>query len=133
MTICLETSAIVAIILDEPEQPMLLSRLERVVSGHCPATCVLEGIIVLVRKQKMTTEQAKEVVFQLLDTFGIRISSFDEPALNSAIDGYAAFGKGRGLPKALLNFGDCLAYGVAKTTGGELLYTGDDFARTDLG
>ncbi len=41
------------------------------------------------------------------------------------------FGRGSGHP-ARLNFGDCFAYALARTTGEPLLYKGDDFAKTDL-
>jgi len=41
------------------------------------------------------------------------------------------FGKGTGHP-AQLNFGDCLAYALAKRLGAPLLYTGGDFARSDI-
>jgi ribonuclease VapC len=132
MSVCLETSGIIAILLGEVEQPTLVAQLSQVRSSHCPATCVLEAAIVLVRKQKMTTAQAKELVLQLLADFDIAISGFDQAALGHAIDGYAAFGKGRGLTPAVLNFGDCLSYGAAKAAGGKLLFTGGDFRLTDL-
>ena len=45
----------------------------------------------------------------------------------------AAFDRyGRGRHPAKLNFGDCMAYAVAKAHGVPLLYKGDDFARTDI-
>jgi ribonuclease VapC len=133
MAACLETSAIIAILLGESDAPLLGDQLSQTKDTHCPAPCVIEAIIVLVRKQKMTTAQAKELVFDLLRDFNISISTFDEIALIQAIDGYADFGKGRGLQPAVLNFGDCLSYGVAKASGGKLLYTGGDFAATDIG
>jgi ribonuclease VapC len=132
MDICLETSAIVAIILGEKEGPALLSQLAESGARNCPANCALEAVIVLVRKQKMTTSQARELVFKLLEDFDVSVSSFDEGALSHAIEGYSKFGQGRGLPPALLNFGDCLSYGTAKAASGKLLYTGGDFGATDL-
>jgi ribonuclease VapC len=132
MIVNLETSAIVAIILGEPEQLALRNQLEQSDSVFCPAACVLEAVIVLVRKQKMTTAQAKELVFQLLSAYQIEISSLDEPALIYAIEAYGQYGIGRNVFPALLNFGDCLAYGTTKASGRKLLFTGDDFAQTDL-
>jgi ribonuclease VapC len=38
----------------------------------------------------------------------------------------------QGLHRARLNFGDCLAYALAKERGCPLLYVGDDFAKTDI-
>ncbi len=47
-----------------------------------------------------------------------------------AVDAFQRYGKGR--HPASLNFGDCLTYAVARIAGLPLLFTGDDFARTDL-
>jgi ribonuclease VapC len=48
-----------------------------------------------------------------------------------AIEAFDRFGRGRGHP-AKLNFGDCMAYAVAKAHQVPLLYKGDDFAKTDI-
>jgi ribonuclease VapC len=55
---------------------------------------------------------------------------FTEEHLDAAIDAFLRFGKGR--HRAALNFGDCMAYAVAAVAGMPLLYTGDDFAQTDI-
>ena len=47
-----------------------------------------------------------------------------------AADAFLRYGKGR--HPAGLNFGDCMAYAVAKAEGAPLLFTGGDFARTDV-
>lgn len=44
---------------------------------------------------------------------------------------YRDYGKGSGHP-AGLNFGDCFSYALAVDTGQPLLFTGDDFTRTDV-
>lgn len=44
---------------------------------------------------------------------------------------YARWGKGVGSP-GVLNYGDCLAYGVAMAEGETLLFKGEDFAHTDV-
>ncbi|HMS55516.1 MAG TPA: type II toxin-antitoxin system VapC family toxin, partial [Fimbriimonadaceae bacterium] len=44
---------------------------------------------------------------------------------------YRDFGKGSGHP-AKLNFGDCFAYALAKTSGEPMLFKGDDFNHTDV-
>lgn len=59
-----------------------------------------------------------------------RLVPFDERHLAAAADAFARFGKG--LHPARLNFGDCMAYAVAKVAACPLLYKGDDFARTDI-
>ncbi len=48
-----------------------------------------------------------------------------------AVDAFMQFGRGRGHP-AKLNFGDCMAYALAKSLNAPLLYKGDDFALTDI-
>ena len=50
--------------------------------------------------------------------------------LEVARQAWRRFGKGR--HPAALNFGDCFAYALARTTGEPLLFKGEDFARTDI-
>jgi ribonuclease VapC len=44
----------------------------------------------------------------------------------------ARFGKGRGEPPAVLNFGDLFAYALARHLDVPLLFKGDDFPHTDI-
>jgi ribonuclease VapC len=46
-------------------------------------------------------------------------------------EAYRDYGRGSGHP-AGLNFGDCLAYALARDKREPLLFKGDDFARTDI-
>lgn len=55
----------------------------------------------------------------------------DEEQTRIALDARIRFGKGFG-HSAKLNFGDCFSYALAKTLRAPLLYTGDDFDRTDV-
>jgi ribonuclease VapC len=59
------------------------------------------------------------------------IEEVTEAQARIAREAYRDFGKGSGHP-AGLNFGDCFAYALAKTTGEPILFKGDDFSRTDL-
>lgn len=43
---------------------------------------------------------------------------------------YRTYGKGR--HPAELNYGDCFAYALAKTSGEPLLFKGNDFLQTDI-
>ena len=47
-----------------------------------------------------------------------------------ASDAFRRFGKGQ--HRASLNFRDCFSYALAKATGEQLLFKGDDFSRTDI-
>lgn len=71
----------------------------------------------------------------LLDRFlaewGIQIAPFGERHWRVAADAFARYGKGRRHP-ARLNYGDCMTYATARLAGRPLLFTGEDFAKTDL-
>ena len=56
--------------------------------------------------------------------------TFTPRQANLARKAYRQFGKGR--HAAGLNFGDCIAYALAKDTGEPLLFKGDDFSRTNI-
>lgn len=58
------------------------------------------------------------------------IEPVTEEQAHIARQAYTDFGKAR--HKAGLNFGDCLAYALAKTTGETLLFKGEDFKKTDI-
>ena len=56
--------------------------------------------------------------------------AFGEEHWREAVTAYNRFGRGR--HEAQRNFGDCMAYAIAKLAGEPLLCTGADFAKTDL-
>ena len=60
----------------------------------------------------------------------MEIVPFTEPQARLARDAFKRYGKGR--HPAQLNFGDCMAYALAKETGEELLFKGTDFSQTDI-
>ena len=61
----------------------------------------------------------------------IIIEPVTEPQARIARDAYRDFGKGSSHP-AKLNFGDCFAYALARSTGEPLLFKGDEFAHTAI-
>lgn len=67
----------------------------------------------------------------LLERSDIRVLPMSLAAARLARLAYGRFGKGVGDP-AVLNYGDCLAYGVAMAEGEPLLFKGDDFSQTDV-
>ena len=68
---------------------------------------------------------------ELVDVAELRVEPVTHDQARIARDAYRDFGKGSG-HKAGLNFGDCFAYALAKSTGEALLFKGDDFGRTDI-
>jgi len=67
----------------------------------------------------------------LCERIGMVVIPFDEQQARIAREAYRDFGKGSGHP-ARLNFGDCLAYALAKAMDEPLLYKGSDFSHTDV-
>ena len=122
--IVVDTSAIVAVRLGEPEQARFAAMLEE--DPVVPASCLLEASIAIRRRLADAG---------WLDRFLLRakphIAQIDDRLVRIARDADLRYGRGTGHP-ARLNFGDCLAYAVAKHLDAPLLYKGDDFIHTDV-
>lgn len=71
-----------------------------------------------------------EEVSALIDGLGFEIAPVTEGAARRIAEACARWGKG--IHAAALNFGDCLAYEVAKDRGCRLLYVSEDFSKTDI-
>jgi ribonuclease VapC len=67
----------------------------------------------------------------LLERMGVQVMPMSLAAAKLARLAYHRWGKGVGNP-AVLNLGDCLAYGVAMAERRPLMFKGDDFAKTDV-
>ena len=61
---------------------------------------------------------------------GVEIVAVSAEQMDTALDAWRRFGKGRHL--ANLNFGDCFSYALAAASGEPLLFKGDDFGKTDV-
>ena len=122
--IAVDTSALMAVLLDEPEATACAEAFatnDRIVIS---AVTMAEALIVAERRglgAEMTG---------LIDGLELEIASVSLSVARRVADIYARWGKG--VHPAGLNFGDCFAYEVAQTRGCPLLYSGADFARTDV-
>lgn len=125
--IALDTSAIVAIALEESEASDF-NRLIAVHGGLVGAPTLLETHLVLARREP---EAADEFLAGLIERPSIHPVSFGLAMFRLAKSAFDRFGKGRGHP-AKLNFGDCMSYAVAEFHDVPLLFKGDDFRRTDV-
>ena len=123
----LDTSAIVAIVLREPGFEDLLGKIEqaRVVAVGTPT--LTECSMVLSSRLQV---DARLVIRSVLRRMNAQVVPFTEEHFDAAADAFLRFGTGR--HPAGLNFGDCLSYAVASVSGLPLLFTGDDFTRTDI-
>ena len=122
--IAVDTSALMAVLLDERETAVCMEALstnDRIVIS---AGTVAEALIVAGRRGL-----GAEMV-ELVDGLGLEIVSVSSAVARRVAECYARWGKG--VNPAGLNFGDCFAYEVANTRDCPLLYVGRDFARTDI-
>ena len=123
----LDSSALVAIVLDEPERAALLAKMDRsdviAVGAH---TLAETGIVISAR----SGADATDVLATLLAAADVVVVEFGPDHWTEAIAAWWRFGKGR--HPASLDFGDCLAYATARVTGLPLLAKGDDFPKTDI-
>ena len=122
--IALDTSALMAIVLDEPQAAQCISAIEAEDELIISAGTVAEVLIVSARRN------VAEEVAGLLDGLGVEVVNVSAATARRVSAAYSQWGKGV-LP-ASLNFGDCLAYEVAKERGCRLLFVGDDFTETDV-
>ncbi len=125
--IALDTSAIVAIACAEQEEEgfSLLIVKRRALVG---TPTLVETRLAL--ESKLTASAAYFLESFLSNPF-VDVVPFTFAMYQEAAAAFERYGKGRGHP-AQLNFGDCMAYAVAKTHDVPLLYKGRDFARTDI-
>ena len=125
--IAVDTSAVVAILRCEPDEPRLRARLQFAQRGMISTGNLLELEIVLSGK---SPPMAWALAEALLAKYGIAAHPFDERQLRVAREAAVRFGKGR--HKAGLNFGDCFAYALARVEDVPLLCTGKNFSATDV-
>ena len=124
----LDTSALVAILLGEPEAVRLITAIVEAESRFVGTPTLVEAAAVMHARKGPGGEIALDALLERLD-IGSVVLSADGARL--ARLGYARFGKGVGSP-GVLNYGDCLAYGVAMAARKPLLFKGEDFGKTDV-
>lgn len=123
----IDTSAIVAIALNEPEAPSFEQRIADDPIRLISAATVLEAAMVL---ETRLGEAGGSELDLWLSKAGVEIIAVEAEHADQARRAWRRFGKGR--HPAGLNFGDCFSYAVAALTGEPLLFKGDDFVRTDI-
>jgi ribonuclease VapC len=123
----LDSSAVVAILLREPGFEPLLDAVSDTTDVGIGAPTLVEAAIVLSAR---VGSDSRGMLARFLAEAVITTIPFSEAHWSVAVDAWLRFGKGR--HPAALNFGDCIAYATARVAGKPLLYTGEDFGRTDL-
>lgn len=126
--IAVDTSALIAICMNEAERGPFMSAMETAERILISSATLVEARIVAFNKGNTPLVDELE---SLLDAFSVEIVPPDAQLADIAYAAFVAYGKGNG-HSAQLNFGDLFSYALAKARGIPLLYKGDDFARTDV-
>ena len=124
--IAVDTSALVAVVLGEPDAERYLDALEGSPACLSLVSLVEAGMVVEARQGADAARDLHILVNGTID----HLVPLDADHAHAAVNGWRRFGKGR--HPAGLNFGDCFAYAVARLAGLPLLFKGDDFAQTDI-
>ena len=123
-----DTSAIVAILRNEPEARPFLEAMSAAETVRMSAGSWLELTVVATRSADREIADAADL---LLARFNVSIEGVTKEIAAIGAEAYRRYGRGT-QHKAGLNLGDCFAYALAKAIGEPLLFKGDDFARTDI-
>ncbi len=123
-----DTSALVAILRDEPEAKRFAIALASAPERRISAANFLEAAIVIDGSRDPV---ASRLFDDLLREASIHIETVTEEQVRIAREAYRDFARGSG-HAAALNFGDCFAYALARTSGEPLLFKGRDFTHTGI-
>jgi ribonuclease VapC len=125
--IVVDSSAIIAILLGEPERTIFIAALDQNSECCCSTVTFVESFMVSMnRRAGFSFEQYTA----FMDGFRIKSAPIDEAQGSLAAQAFLRFGKGR--HPAKLNLGDCFSYALAKSLNAALLFKGDDFSQTDI-
>jgi len=125
--VILDASALIAIVLDEPEREILVAKINAADTIAVGAPTLVEAVIVLSAR---AGQDVSAVLMELLASADAIVIEFGQRHWREAVSAWGRFGKGR--HPAGLNFGDCLTYATALVAGEALLAKGDDFTQTDI-
>jgi ribonuclease VapC len=123
----IDTSAIVAITLNEPDAPDIEQYIADDPVRLISVATVLEATMVI--ETRLGDAGGREFDLWLLK-IGAEIVPVDAEQADTARRAWRRYGNGR--HAAALNYGDCFSYALAMARGEPLLFKGEDFARTDV-
>ena len=123
----IDTSALLAILQDEPERRAFNEAIEESESRLVSAATLLETSMVI--ETRYGADGLRDLDL-LISKASIEIVPFDHEQAQIGRRAFSQFGKGR--HAAGLNYGECFSYALARTLDESLLFKGNDFAKTDL-
>ncbi len=122
-----DSSAVLAILFREPDARRHASL---IMAAHPCRMSVANALEASIVAERRGGESAARDLDLLLERAEIELTPVTVEHLEVARLAWRRFGKGN--HPAALNFGDCFAYALARTSDEPLLFKGDDFARTDI-
>ena len=121
------TSVVIAILFAEPDHEVYLDALLGAVRPRMSVANWLEAALVVDVTRRIDLAYRFD---EFAGQFGLELVSVDRDQIEWARIAGSTFGRGH--HPARLNYGDCFAYALSKSTGEPLLFKGGDFARTDV-
>ena len=123
----IDASALLAILFNESDGRRYADVITAAPSRRMPSVSWFEASLALERGEDPYIGSRFDDVVRILD---IEVIAFTAEHAQRARQARRVYGRGR--HPARLNFGDCMAYAVAKMEGQSLLFKGDDFSLTDI-
>ena len=123
--IAVDTSALMAIVLGEPQAGACIEALEAESDVLVSAGTLAEALIVAARRN------VRDEMASLVERLGFEIVAVTAASAQRIAHAYERWGKG--VHPAGLNIGDCFAYALAREHSCPLLFVGNDFSQTDVG
>ncbi|MBI1285910.1 MAG: PIN domain-containing protein [Thiobacillus sp.] len=129
--IVVDSSAIIAILFDEPSADTLAARLSLDPDRVLSAVSYLEVGAVLAGRVNDNRHQVISDLDAFLVEARITIAQVDAEQARIALNARITYGRGMG-HGGVLNLGDAFSYALAKSLDAPLLYIGNDFGTTDI-
>jgi ribonuclease VapC len=123
----IDTSALLAVLLQEPDAPHVARAIEACSPRLLSAATLLEASIVI---ESRKGEAGGRELDLLMYRSGIEVVAVDQDQAEAARVAWRRFGRGR--HPAALSYGDCFAYALARCRRLPLLFRGNDFSQTDI-
>ena len=123
----LDTSALLAILQDEPERARFAEAIES--AGACSMSVVSFVECSIVLETRRGSDAVRDLDL-LVAKASIALVPVDADQAHCARKAHRIFGRGH--HAAGLNFGDCFSYALSEVSGEPLLYKGGDFSLTDV-
>jgi ribonuclease VapC len=123
----IDTSAVLAILQDEPERLRFSEALEDAESVSISAASFVETSMII--ESRYGSDGVRDLDL-LISKAAIVLEAVDVEQAHLARQAFRLYGKGR--HSAGLNFGDCFSYALARSSAEPLLFKGQDFSRTDI-